>query len=101
MPSVISAPVESGTPYGFAVYYYNDVEIGRTTLTARTDIALDLIAYYTEEISSLFKNPLLWVAIGVVLFLLIVYLIVSKISQSNKTKREKSKRKDRIHGKLK
>lgn len=101
VPPVISAPVESGTAYGFAVYYYNGVEIGRTTLTARTNITLDLIAYYTEEISSLFKNPLLWVAIGVVILLLLLYLIASNISKSNKKKKEKTKRKDRVHGKLK
>lgn len=97
---VLSAPINSGNAYGFAVYYYNDTEIGRTKLIARSNISLDVIAYYSDEISGLFKNPLLWIAIVVVLSLLTVYLVISNISKSKKTKNEKIKRKKRVHGKL-
>lgn len=99
--SQITAPVEPGDSYGFAVYYYNDTEVGRTRLIARTTINLDLIAYYSDEIGNLFKNPLLWAAIIVVIILLVTYLIMSNISKSNKNKDEKIRRKNRIHGKIK
>lgn len=99
--SEITAPVESGSAYGFAVYYYNGTEVGRTKLIARTSIKLDLVAYYSDEIAGLFKNPLLWVAVAVVVVLLIVFLVMSRISKNKKTKDEKIRRSSRVHGKLK
>lgn len=99
--SEITAPVESGSAYGFAVYYYNGEEIGRTKLIARTSIKRDLVAYYSDEIAGLFKNPLLWVAVAVVIILLTVFLVMSRISKNKKTKDEKIRRSSRVHGKLK
>lgn len=100
LPENVKAPISAGDAFGYAVYTYNGVEIGRTALIARSSIDLDLIAHYTDEIATLFKNPLFWIAIVVVVLLLIIYLMLSTISKRNRNKDEKIKKKRRVHGKL-
>ena len=100
IPDDIKAPINAGDAFGYAVYRYNDVEIGRTKLISRTSISVDLIAHYTDEIAGLFKNPLLWVAIVAVLALLVTYLFLVNASKRRKNKDDKIKKKRRVHGKL-
>lgn len=100
IPDDIKAPISSGDAFGYAVYRYNGVEIGRTELISRTNISVDLIAHYTDEIAGLFKNPLLWIAIVAVLVLLATYLFLAGASRRKRNKDDKIKKKRRVHGKL-
>ena len=54
------APVKSGDKIGLALFYYNDVEIARTDITAVEDAMLaepekpDIFHYYLDKLKKLF-----------------------------------------------
>ena len=60
LPRFVYAPVKSGDKIGQAVFYYNDVEIARTDITAVEDVMLaepekpDIFHYYLDKLKKLF-----------------------------------------------
>ena len=60
LPRFVYAPVKSGDKIGLALFYYNDVEIARTDITAVEDSMLaepekpDIFHYYLDKLKKLF-----------------------------------------------
>ena len=60
LPRFVYAPVKSGDKIGLALFYYNDVEIARTDITAVEDAMLaepekpDIFHYYLDKLKKLF-----------------------------------------------
>ena len=60
LPRFVYAPVKSGDKIGLALFYYNDVEIARTDITAVEDVMLaepekpDIFHYYLDKLKKLF-----------------------------------------------
>ena len=60
LPRFVYAPVKSGDKIGLALFYYNDVEIARTDITAVENVELvrsekpDIFHYYLDKLKKLF-----------------------------------------------
>lgn len=60
LPRFVYAPLKSGDKIGLALFYYNDVEIARTDITAVEDVILsepekpDIFHYYLDKLKKLF-----------------------------------------------
>ena len=92
-PESIDAPIKKGDVVGKASIYYKDVLIKTIDLVAGEDIEKSEFTYTMHVFKSVLLSWVFWVAAGLTVALLIVYIaLVSHIRSKNKRRRVKKYR---------
>ncbi len=90
-PAELQAPVEKGTVLGTVTVECNGMVCGTSNLLAQTGVSLDYFKVYSDQLAAFFSNKILWLILGGVSLLMILYLFI--VYQLNHRKPKKSKRK--------
>ncbi len=92
-PESIDAPVKKGDVVGTVTVYYKDEELKTVNLVAGEDVEKSEITYTVHVFKSVLNSWQFWIAVGVVVILLIVYIaLISHIRTKNKRRRVKKYR---------
>ena len=100
IPDSLTAPVIEGTVIGSATISYANQELTTVELIASETVERSKILYFMEYATKVLHSRYLLIAVGVVVFLLVLYIIFT-IAYNNRKKRNKAMkdRKKRRHKK--
>ena len=90
LPESVEAPVEKGSVLGTATVYCGGKEYGTVELKAQSSVELDYFELYSSKLMRFFSNPVLWIILGGLLFLVAGYIFLAY--RMNNPKKKKSTR---------
>ncbi len=92
----VTAPFDKGIELGSVSVYFGGELVGSSVLVAKTGAEVDRLDLFTQNLNNFFSNPILWIIIGVVVFLVLLYSILLYRASRRKAKRMKSAKHERI-----
>lgn len=92
----ITAPFEKGVELGTVKVYFGGELVGSSVLVAKTGAEVDRLDLFTQNLNNFFSNPILWIIIGVVVLLVLIYSLLLYRAAKRRSKRMKSAKHERI-----
>ncbi|MBO4897751.1 MAG: D-alanyl-D-alanine carboxypeptidase [Clostridia bacterium] len=90
----LKAPIKAGSVLGYIEYSYKGQTLGKTNLLAVSDYKKIPLAFIFKPIYKLFKSKTLYIILGI---LVLLYIILYRISESQKRRKRRKRRREELH----